>query len=62
MLGLVDIDHGGSKYSQYRHVLGEKVSATLMIHANVSGIRLVVVAAYLRHIVLPLVVTVACEL
>ena len=62
LLGLVDIDHGGSKYSQYRHVLGEKVSAALMIHANVSGIRLVVVAAYLRHIVLPLVVTVACEL
>lgn len=62
LLGLVDIDHGGSKYSQYQHVLGEKVSATLMIHANVSGIRLVVVAAYLRHIVLPLVVTVACEL
>lgn len=62
LLGLVGIDYGGIKYYQYWHVLGEKVSATLTIHANVSGIRLVVVTAYLRHIVLPLVVTVACEL
>lgn len=37
LLGLVGIDYGGSKYYQYWHVLGEKVSATLMIDANVSG-------------------------